>query len=373
MTHTTPNLPLIHHSPTYFASSNSSHGFASDYPTCFGQGSGVDMLYIIKGGPGTGKSRLMHHMAQAGISHGYTPTYYACSSDPYSLDGVRLDASGRPTIALVDGTPPHVLEPTLAGVSQDIVNLGMFWDTRILGANQAEISSLTEAKTQCYHTAYHYLKGAGESLAVAETTLRHCLQSQKLARLASRLTANIHTGKGFLMTPAHTAALGMRGWASFDSYQHLAQEVVIVKSYYGVEYALMDMILSQLTRKKCQILLSRHPVHTHQILGIFEKSTATAFVVSSPRLPVESHPKGRAERVVDVRRYVIPRQLGECRGELRHALKLCEAMEDAAEGRLRSAAEYHFRLEEIYQQSMDFGAKERYEGELAERIFAGRK
>ena len=44
--------------------------------------------YIIKGGPGTGKSRLMRRVADELEQAGYTAQRVLCSSDPDSLDGV---------------------------------------------------------------------------------------------------------------------------------------------------------------------------------------------------------------------------------------------------------------------------------------------
>ena len=46
---------------TFFASMNSGDGFISYFKEIF---SSLDRLYIIKGGPGTGKSRFMREAAQ---------------------------------------------------------------------------------------------------------------------------------------------------------------------------------------------------------------------------------------------------------------------------------------------------------------------
>ena len=79
----------------YFAASNSCRGFVSYYPACFGTDSGVEKLYIMKGGPGTGKSRFMRDVATYAVDRGADVTYYYCSSDAASLDGVIISTAYR--------------------------------------------------------------------------------------------------------------------------------------------------------------------------------------------------------------------------------------------------------------------------------------
>ena len=62
-------------------------------------------IYILKGGPGCGKSSLMHRVAQRAEEAGESVEYIQCSGDPDSLDAILLP--GRKT-AIVDGTAPHV-------------------------------------------------------------------------------------------------------------------------------------------------------------------------------------------------------------------------------------------------------------------------
>ena len=117
----TPHLPA-----QCFAASNSCEGFRNYYNEIFTDTS-VDRLYVIKGGPGTGKSHFMRVVARRARERGYTVTEYLCSSDPASLDGLLLSKAGCATLGLLDGTPPHVREPAVPGARDEIVNLGAFW------------------------------------------------------------------------------------------------------------------------------------------------------------------------------------------------------------------------------------------------------
>ena len=61
-------------------------------------------MYLIKSGPGCGKSSLMRRVAQAMEEKGASVEYIACSGDPDSLDAVVFPALNT---AIVDGTAPH--------------------------------------------------------------------------------------------------------------------------------------------------------------------------------------------------------------------------------------------------------------------------
>lgn len=65
-------------------------------------------VFIIKGGPGSGKSTLMKRIADEADRRGEYCERILCSSDPGSLDGVILPGLRR---AIYDGTAPHDAAP----------------------------------------------------------------------------------------------------------------------------------------------------------------------------------------------------------------------------------------------------------------------
>ena len=69
-------------------------------------------MYLIKSGPGCGKSTLMKRLARAAEQRGELTQRIHCASDPDSLDGVILPGQHR---AIVDATAPHVVEPDAPG------------------------------------------------------------------------------------------------------------------------------------------------------------------------------------------------------------------------------------------------------------------
>ena len=80
--------------------------------------------------------------------------YIHCSSDPDSLDGVIFN---KLSVAVVDGTAPHVVEPSVAGAVGEYINIGSAWDIKMLESEKKNIKELQESISQCYNKAYEHL------------------------------------------------------------------------------------------------------------------------------------------------------------------------------------------------------------------------
>ena len=87
----------------FYLGANSPTGFYSLYDQLL-EPEQAETIYILKGGPGCGKSSLMRRGAQAMEEKGASVEYIACSGDPDSLDAVVFPALNT---AIVDGTAPH--------------------------------------------------------------------------------------------------------------------------------------------------------------------------------------------------------------------------------------------------------------------------
>lgn len=132
----------------YFACANSSKGFVNYFDSNL---AGLNKIYILKGGPGSGKSSLMKHVGQYFLKLGFDVEMIHCSSDPDSLDGVIVRAL---KIGIVDGTKPHVIEPAAPGAIEEYVNLGISWNVKQLAQYTEQILKLSEEISECYPKAY---------------------------------------------------------------------------------------------------------------------------------------------------------------------------------------------------------------------------
>ena len=144
---------------TYFAAANGYSGFRSNFTKIFSS-ERIDKLFIIKGGPGTGKSTIMKKLAKEFVNYADI-TYILCSSDPTSLDGLIITKNGV-SIAIADGTAPHTIEPSYPGAFEDIVNLGESFIIDGLIKNMDKIIRLSHNKKIEYDKAYSMLGAAGD-------------------------------------------------------------------------------------------------------------------------------------------------------------------------------------------------------------------
>ena len=139
-----------------FPGNNSTCGFYSYYEQRL---EGMEQIYILKGGPGTGKSSLLKGLSERFRREGFEVEHWLCSSDPDSLDGLILL---RQKVAVVDGTAPHIVEPRYPGAVETIVNLGDCWEDTILKQEKERIRALSDGITGAFATAYEYTAKIGQ-------------------------------------------------------------------------------------------------------------------------------------------------------------------------------------------------------------------
>ena len=140
-----------------FLAANTPEGFVSFFDELYNPYKS-SQAYIIKGGPGTGKSTFIRKIARAFEEKGFDTELVYCSSDPDSLDGLIVPEKG---FSICDGTAPHVMEPRFPGAVENIINLGQFWDERKLRKSADEIRRLFIENSLYHRQSAGYLAAAG--------------------------------------------------------------------------------------------------------------------------------------------------------------------------------------------------------------------
>lgn len=143
----------------YFAAANGYNGFTSYFDSVF-RSENFERVFILKGGPGTGKSSFMKKISTYFFELGCDVDEIYCSSDPKSLDGVICKHKDK-SVALLDGTSPHERDALFPGAIDELVCLGDAWETRWLISSKEKILSLVKEKREAYKNAYSYLSISG--------------------------------------------------------------------------------------------------------------------------------------------------------------------------------------------------------------------
>ena len=185
----------------YFAAQNSYNGFISHFPEIF-KSEEYDRIFVLKGGPGTGKSSLMRRFSGE-LSSFCKITEIYCSSDIDSLDGVIAQTEhGR--VAILDGTAAHESDAAIPGAVDELINLGEHWNTAGLIERREEILAINREKSKSYKSAYYNLAIAGRYNGLLRGEISSRFDSYRakayLAKLAYGDKTELQTERSLLLS-----------------------------------------------------------------------------------------------------------------------------------------------------------------------------
>lgn len=332
-----------------FAGANSGRGFVSFYGELFERDE-IERIYILKGGPGTGKSSFMKRAAAFSEDRGYGVERYYCSSDPSSLDAVLID--GR--IVILDGTAPHVMEANVAGARDEIINLGAFWNADALADQRERITELSLGKKVSYERAYSYLGAYKNVKDINSRLIFGHFREDKAKRAVDRIFSDIKTGGGARTRVGLVNSLGMKGRYRYDTYESFADRVFAIDDHFDTAHLFLRLLATRAELTDTPIRISYDPLDTDRPDAIFFENDKTAFVISSEEAD-------NFYSRINMKRFLSPIESG-VKKEFRSNVRLCEALIGSASECLSRAGKYHFELEDIYVRCMDFEALEDFVG-----------
>ena len=323
----------------YFAAANSGEGFVSYFGEVF-RARDFDHIYIIKGGPGTGKSYFMRQVAREAEKRGERVVYWYCSSDPDSLDGITVGNR----FAMVDGTAPHDMGCRTPGAVENIVDLGAFWSVPSLSKMRRDIEKLNAEKGDAYKRAYRFLSVYAQLSDAAQDMVTPFVDGQVLEREARGLLSHLPDGEGYEISTALCDSVGMKGRVRFDTYERLAERTVKISDYYETAHLLMAAIACEAKRRNMKIRVSYDPVQPRHMDALCVEGVL-AFCVSG------------SDCDIYMKDFVAA---GFAENEARRILDLRSVIFSEATSALDCVRKTHFKIEEIYQSAMDFAEKEKF-------------
>ena len=347
-------MAKIENARVWFASMNTGHGFKSFFGEIFDP---LERVYVIKGGSGTGKSRLMRELCEKAEMLGYTTEAILCSSDPTSLDGLIVKELG---VGIVDGTAPHVHEPTLIGARESIVDLSAFLDHTKLKPKRDEISALLEAKAFRYKRVYEYLKVISVyDEAIKELYLR-CTDKEKISKIASRYLGGVRKSAKYEKNVRIRSAV-CENDVVLDTYARISGVRVAVSECAGIGNVFLSELVKQSDALGLSATVSYSPYFPTLPDAVYYPDTDTSFYVGVESDFEESH--------LNIKRAVNDKLLRAFKPEIRAINRLKSGALEQMRYDIRAVRRLHGELENIYMSAMCFTEKECLTQRLSKEIF----
>ncbi|MBQ8496358.1 MAG: hypothetical protein IJ489_02755 [Clostridia bacterium] len=328
----------------FFAAANTEAGFYSLFNEVFSPDV-QKRIYILKGGPGSGKSTLMKRVGAEAEKRGLDTEYIYCSSDTDSLDGILIPALRT---AILDGTAPHVCDPIYPGAAERIVNLGEAFDEKALTEKRELISAQIREKNEKYQSAYRFLAAAGKMEKEREALLSPLFLTEKADAAVRRLLSSFYFMKEGGETHRYISAIGTNGEKTLDTLWLKAKKVYAVTGKHGLAYLFMSRLYRALSAKGIAMTVCRTPLSRLRTEAIFIEGENILFTVCDEKQAE------KAEKTVNCLRFIRRETLAARRNRLRFAEKCRDLLVQGALDALHDAGTLHAKTEAIYGKHIDF-------------------
>ncbi len=338
----------------FFAAANGYEGFRSYFNEFF-RPDDYTHTFVLKGGPGTGKSRLIHTIGAFFEDSGCHTEWIFCSSDPASLDGVILMDGGR-RVAILDGTAPHERDAVIPGAIDTLVDLGQGWDEDALIQRRPDILTLTAIKRSEYKKAYEYLHIADEYDKKIEADIKNTWKSEDVFDCIRTRISEKSALKNGTFKNRPIAAFCRYGYIILPTYEHMADTVLYPVGAPVHRTRFLDALAKEVKERGISHLRAPSP---------FTERHTDALFLTDNRIAIVSYPPTNEAGAIAVE---LPLSKSQVSATMRVYEEVHQELIQKAQQALSYAAEAHASLERIYTPAMNFDNNEKLMQELIRRI-----
>jgi len=357
-----PKTEALH----YFLGANTPQGFVSRFDQLGSADEGW-RCYVIKGGPGSGKSTLMKRVAQAAAGLDPGMKLIHCSSDLNSLDGVIFP---RLKISIADGTPPHVIEPKYPGACEVIVPVCSCWDDDKLYAARREIVAASRRISGVHEYCVRFLSAAGSLLGDTYRMALEVTDPAKVGRYAEAFVRR-ELGRPSEYAPREStrflSAVTDRGPVLFEeTARALAPRIIFVEDEYGAaSRLLLGAVRAHALKAGFRVVSCCCPLAPFDKLDHLFIPEAGVGLMTLNRF----HRLGLVpERTIHARRFCDMDSLKLRRKRVSFNTRAAGQMLDQAALLMREAKLLHDGLERYYKEATDFARVDALAGGVIERV-----
>lgn len=351
---------------TFFLGANSPQGFCSLYDQFFPPET-ARRIYLIKSGPGSGKSSLMRRVAQRLEEAGAAVEYIACSGDPDSLDAIAAPGLG---CAVFDATAPHVMEPRYPGAIDCYLSLQDCYDKAGLAERREELFHAMDGYAEHYQRAYRCLGAAAAIRADIRAALDTPeLEAKLLKRVRGILSRECRASGGQAGSQSLRFLSGFTCQGTlcrFETVDAMCARVYELADSYGLGHSMLEALAAGARAAGYDVIACPSPLFPDRLEHLIVPQLSLAFVSSGP----DSAYGRRPYRRIRLDAMVDQESLRHCRGRLRFSQKIALALIQEAQDSMACAKEMHDRLEELYHPYIDFDAVNSIADRVAEEFLS---
>lgn len=358
------------HIKKMFPGAVTSQGFFSFYHYMIQQD--ARHIFVIKGGPGVGKSTFMKKIGQSMLERGYDIEYHCCSSDNGSIDGLVIP---KLKIGLLDGTAPHIVDPKNPGAVDEIINLGEYWNEPLLKHSREKIMACNLKVGSYFQRAYFALKEAKNALdewkfytAAYQNWGRINQMTLRIEREIFKMTPQDKGHERHLFAWAHTP----QGKTQFiDSLVHDTDTLYVLNGQPGTgKSTFLERIAERSVTYGLDVEFYHNTLDPQKLDLIIIPSQRLAFVINSEPYGYTPNFKGKLV-FLDFEQDLNKTQLMEdCGEEIESCQSRLNQHIERALGHSKKAKATHDQMETYYVPAMNFGEIEEKLQHILKRILA---
>lgn len=349
-------MPNLEGMPCWFLGANAPKGYYSKFDQLFAAAP-KGRCFLLKGGPGTGKSTVLKKVAAVLKEKGLSTELIYCSADTDSLDAVITE--GGKFVAL-DATLPHAVEPKYPAAYETTVSLCDCWNEEMIREHSEKAVELFDANRRMHEEARRYIAAAASLLDEAARLGMESVYQEKAAKTAIRLCikefGRKRHGTG-TEKQRFLSAITDKGVFFFnETPKILCDRIYVIDDDCGAASRIfMSTVRKAALEHGLDIITCRCPIFpAEKIEHIFIPSLRLGFMTVNRRHKIEVAPY----RIIHARRFTDEKKYARRKIRIRFALRAAAQLIAEAANCMKEAKAVHDELEALYTPAMDFSLVE---------------
>lgn len=262
---------------------NTPQGFYTQIQTLFAPQNKYH-TYIIKASSGSGKSTMMKKIGDAIAKKGHPVEFLKCTADSTSVDAVVCHPL---KFAIVDGTFPHVVDPTFPGASEQVLSFYHCVDPEKIKPKLDTLMAASKKRKDLLDQSTRFASAASSLMQSVEKIAAPMVNIKKAGTYAEHLSKQHFppkkqaTGKEqvrFLSAITNEGAVFLE-----DTIEKIAETTYVFQDEHGY---ITPKILNALRKKALangyDIISCYHHWNPKRLEHLFIPTLKLAFVTSGP-------------------------------------------------------------------------------------------